>query len=145
MSIFKRLNWGSEGVDTDKLNDMVGNDNYLFEHSIAGFYDAFGVTRDTGLSIRCGYLKIINTSSHITGGQVIFTRPFLPGAKPVVVTGLAIDSAYNIWSGINNLDGTAIPDHRGFLIHLEQNDVGGAASRFAGTQFLAYIAIAPSG
>jgi hypothetical protein len=145
VSIFKRLTWGIEGVNQDKLNDMVGNDDYLFEHMITGYYDNAGITRDTGLSIRCGYVKINNTNNTLYAAQVWFQRPFLPGVKPVITMAIAGDVTWAIWTGFSGLDGQSIPDHRGFSMHLEQyHEFPGQATRFVGVEYVSYIAIGPS-
>lgn len=144
-NIYKRLSWGpSETLSTDKLNDMVGNSDYLFNTSINGYYNVLGVTRDSGLSIRCGYIKAPNTANNYQALGLYYNRPFLPGVRPVVVIGLALTSRADIDWGVKGLDGQAIPDNRGFTLHLWHSD-GSVGDVFTGDQNFSYIAIAPSG
>lgn len=144
-SIYKRLSWGQEPITTNKLNDMVGNSDYLYDHSVTALYDVLGITRDSGISIRCGYTKVVNTDNWYQALGVYYTRPFLPGVRPVVLTSLAIDSTAQLSYGIKGLDERAVPDHRGFTIHLWQDRFDADTTRFTGDQWVSWLAIAPSG
>lgn len=146
-SIYKRLNWGDrELLASDKLNDMVGNDDWLYNNMITGFYDN-GIQRDTGLSIRTGYAKIANTQDLYVISRVNYARPFLPGSLPVIVDGWACDGNFGNMKAVRSIDGSAIPDHRGFvyMIYDALHALGGNTSNFSGSQYFGYIAIAPNG
>ncbi len=144
-NIYKRLAWGiKEPITSAKLNDMIGNSDFLYDNKIDGYYNALGIARDSGLSIRTGYVKVANTANAGQAVGVYYTRPFLPGVRPVVITGLAIDSRWNIFHGVKGLDGRAIPESRGFTVHLWR-DEGSTGDIYVGDQNIAYIAIAPNG
>lgn len=147
MATYKRLNWGEvEPIFSSKLNQMIGNDDWLYQNMITGFYDVLGVARDNGLSIRVGHVKGINTANLSFFASHYYSRPFLPGTRPIVITGLLSANAMRIMTGVKGLDQRAIPDHRGFLVHFSQVvEAGGAANKFDGEFYVGYIAIAPNG
>jgi hypothetical protein len=145
-SVYKRLSWGpGESITTAKLNDMIGNADWLFQNSISGYYDALGITRDSGLSMRVGYIKSIKTEDTGVFIGSYYSRPFIPGARPVVVTGTASDSFIGLFHGVKGFDGRSVPDHRGFNLNIAQNRDPGGPSKFTGTQYISYMAIAPTG
>lgn len=140
-----RLNWGDELVSTGKLNNMVENDNYLFEKSITGYYNALGIIRDTGLSFRTGWINGLATENMGVTIANYYTKPFLPGARPVIVLGIAADVYYDIFYAVTGLDGRVVPDHRGFNLRAWQNRVQPTwPTRFDGKQSYSYLSIAPN-
>lgn len=144
--MFENLNWSSTSkLDVDKLNKMVANDNYLYQNMISGYYDVMGVVRDSGLSLRTGYAKIVNQEQQWQTMIINYARPFLPGTRPVVVTGLATDAYGEVFHAAKNLGGQAIPDHRGILLRCIAIRDPGGPSRFAGEQWCSYLAIGPNG
>jgi hypothetical protein len=146
-SVFKRQQWGrGERITTTKLNDMVANDDWLFQNMITGYYDALGVARDSGLSIRAGYIKGVPTENKGWSLATYYARPFLPGARPVVVVGMATTYDPGIWKAVYGLDRRAVPDHRGFMLYTFQHDrTPGGPSRYLGDQYYSYISIAGTG
>lgn len=143
---YKRLGWGpGEFIATSKLNDMIGNSDWLFQNSVTAYYDALGITRDSGLTIRTGYIKSIKTEDQGVFIGCYYARPFLPGSRPVVLTSIASDSFIGIYHGVKGFDGRSVPDHRGFNLNLAQVRDPGGPSKFTGTQYIAYLAIAPTG
>lgn len=145
-SNFKRISWGGiEKIKTDKLNDMVANDDWLFQNSVTAFYNVLGVTRDSGLSIRTGYIKALATENMGIFIASYYPRPFLPGARPVVLTSMACDNYFGLLHATKGLDGRAIPDHRGFNLMLWQLRDPGGPTKFKGDQNIGYLSIAPTG
>lgn len=140
---FTRINWGDEPITSDKLNDMVENDNYLFENTLSGFYDALGIIRDSGLTYRCGYINSIKTESLKQTIAFYYSKPFMPGARPVIITGEASSGLMAIFHAVRGLDNRAVPDHRGFnMIMSQYKDT--PQSKFDGSQVFSYFAIAPT-
>lgn len=143
---FKRLNWGfREFIPSSKLNDMVANDDWLFQNMLKGYYDVLGLTRDSGLEIRTGYVKGIATENPSFFAEYYYSRPFVPGARPVVVNGVASAAAQRFIIGVKGLDNRAIPDHRGFLMHFSQLRDPGGPTKFAGEQYGGFCSIAVAG
>jgi hypothetical protein len=144
VGVYKRINWEYEPVDKNKLNDMVGNDDWIYQNMVTGYYDVYGVVRDSGLELRSGYVKGINTEAVSFFVSLYYGRPFLPGARPVVTTGVTSGNAMNYIVGVRGLDNRAIPDHRGLLCHFTQlRDPGGPTKFAGGDQWVGIIAIAP--
>jgi hypothetical protein len=141
--VYKRINWGHEPVDTNKLNDMVGNDDYLYQNMVTAYYDVNGVVRDSGLEMRVGHVKGINTEAVSFFSSLYYGRPFLPGARPVVTCSVVSGGAMLYIVGVRGLDNRAIPDHRGFLCHFSQLRPPGTPTKFYGEQWAGYTAIAP--
>lgn len=141
--VYKRLNWAKEPVSSQKLNDMVGNDDFLFEKMITGYYNVAGIVRDSGLEIRTGFVKGIATQANSFWASHYYPKPFLPGARPVILCAVASASAMLYVLGTRGLDGRAIADHRGFLCHFSQLRPAGHPTKFYGEQWAAYVAIAP--
>ncbi len=145
--IYKRINWGSlsEPVTNDKLNDMINNMDYLYENMITGYYNMFGIARNTGLSIRAGAAKTQFTEDTNQFISHYFARPFLPGSRPIIVNGFNADAHWRVWGANRGLDGRAIPDHRGFMAMFNQVGYAGGPSQYTGEQFYTYLALAPNG
>jgi hypothetical protein len=142
--VYKRLNWGYEPIDTNKLNDMVGNDDWLFQNMVTAYYDVYGIVRDSGLELRTGYVRAINTEAVSFFSSFYYGRPFLPGARPVISTSVTSGNAMNYIVAVRGLDNRAVPDHRGFLCHFTQlRDPGGPTKFAGGDQWAGFIAIAP--
>lgn len=142
--VYKRLNWEYEPVDTNKLNDMVANDDWLFQNMVTAYYDVNGLIRDSGLEIRAGYVKAISTEAVSFFVSYYYGKPFLPGARPVIVSTPVSGNAMNYIITIRGLDNRAIPDHRGFLAHFTQlRDPGGPTKFQGGDQWVSFMALAP--
>lgn len=146
MEPFKRLNWGQpEEITAKKLNDMIGNDNWLYENNIQGAYDVLGVKRETGLTIRTGYVKGIASEDTAFWVSHYFPKPFLPGVRPVVVCSIVSATQMQLMVAVRGLDDRAIPDHRGFKMYWAQFRDPGSSTKFVGEQYASYVAIAPNG
>lgn len=148
MSVYKRLNWApGELLSSTKLNDMIANADYLFQNQINGYYDVLGLVRDSGLTIRAGYAKGLTTEAGGYGLDVYYSRPFLPGVRPVVLANLCFGhgDAMKIIFAIQGLNGSAIPDHTGFQIWTTQFRDAGGPTKFTPGQYFSYIAIGNSG
>lgn len=141
---YERINWGYEQVDTDKLNKMVANDDYMYQTMVTAYYDVYGVVRDSGLEMRTAYIKGVATEAVSFFSSFYYSRPFLPGARPVVLTGVASGGPMLYVLGIRGLDNRGIPDHRGFLCHFSQLREPGGPTKFTGVdQWAGFISIAP--
>jgi len=145
VSIYKRISWGKEAISSAKLNDMVRNMDYLYEKMITGYYNLYGVARETGLTIRAGHAKLPFTEAQGNGVVHYFPRPFLPGSRPAVVTSVNTDYYVRFFHAIRGLDGRAVPDHRGFYSIFNQDRLAGGPTEFQGDMYYTYIALAPNG
>lgn len=139
--MYERVSFGNGPIDSDLLNKLSGNQDYLYEHMLTGYYNILGVTRETGLTFRVGHVKLINQSDALQVTNVYFNRPFLPGTRPAVFLSLSADRNGIMDFFTRGLDGRAIPDHRGFHLVVHQN----TNNQFAGDQYMSYLAIAPTG
>lgn len=145
-SVYKHIGWGpNEPVSTLKLNDMIANSDWLFQNALTGYYDVLGIVRDSGLSMRTGYIKALQTEDTGVFIGSYYSRPFIPGVRPVVLTGMACDNYFGLLHATKGLDGRAIPDHRGFNLMLWQLRDPGGPTKFQGDQNISYMAIAPTG
>lgn len=139
--MYERVSFGSGPIETDLLNKLSANQDYLYEHMLTGYLNILGVTRETGLTFRVGHTKLLNQSDNLQVHNVYFNRPFLPGTRPAVFLTLSADRSGIIDYFVRGLDGRAIPDHRGFHLVAHQN----TSSQFAGEQYISYLAIASTG
>lgn len=144
--VYKRINWGSlsEPVSNSKLNDMIGNMDYLYENMITGYYNMFGIARTTGLSLRGGAVRLSASEHDIQAVNHYYPRPFPPGTRPVIVNGFNSDFRYRIWGANRGLDGRSIADHRGFQATFCQVRSGNGPSEYANEQWFTYLAFGPS-
>lgn len=141
---YERINWGYEQVDTDKLNKMVANDDYMYQTMVTAYYDVYGVVRDSGLEMRTAYVKAIATEADSFFSSFYYSRPFLPGARPVIVASATSGAAMNYIVTVRGLDNRGVADHRGFLCHFSQIRPPGWPTKFTGVdQWAGFIAIAP--
>lgn len=139
--MYERVSFGNGPIDSDLLNKLSANQDYLYEHMLTGYYNMLGTTRETGLSFRVSHVKLVNQSDSLQSHNVYFNRPFLPGIRPAVFLTLSADGHGIMDYFVMGLDGRSIPDHRGFhlLAHSDRND------QFVGEQYISYLAIAPTG
>lgn len=143
---FEDVLWGKEKISADKLNAMTANDRWVYEHAIQGYYDVYGIARETGLTIRAGYVKASPTESLSLFADHYFPKPFLPGTRPVIVLGFVSGGPLNIVVAARGLDGRGIPDHRGFRAHFTQLREEGGPTKFVGSdQWCSYIALGTNG
>lgn len=112
---FVPVGWSpNEPVWTQKLQQMVGNDQYLFERQPKIRYNAYGVTRDTTLKIASGVV-VMPTGSEVTKKLVYFGNFFTAGCQPVVLVSLVTNSEKRITVSAQGLNQIA-PGHEGFKI-----------------------------
>lgn len=142
--MYERVTFGQGPIDSDMLNKLSSNQDYLYEHMVTGYYNILGVTRETGLTFRVGHAKLINQSDVSQVHNIYFNRPFLPGTRPAVFLTLSVDHHWSIFFAATGLDGRAIPDHRGFRMFISKSS-DWPWEQFAGEQYLSYLAIAPTG
>lgn len=142
--IYERVAFGQGPIDSDLLNKLSGNQDYLYEHMVTGYYNILGVTRETGLTFRVGHAKLINQSDVFQTHNVYFNRPFLPGTRPAVFLTLSSDTHWYLFFCAKGLDGRAIPDHRGFQLVVGKS-LDWPHEQFANEQYISYLAIAPTG
>lgn len=134
------MSWGKEPITAQKLNDMVDNMDYLYEKMLTGYYDINGLTRDSGLTIRIGHVKVPQTENTANDVVHFFSRPFMPGTRPVVLISLASEYFNRIFIAMRGLDGRATADHRGFVATFSQDRTPGGPTEYSGEQFLQYVA-----
>lgn len=139
--MYERVTFGQGPIDSDILNKLSSNQDYLYEHMLTGYYNILGVTREEGLTFRVGHAKLVNQSDALQVHNVYFNRPFLPGTRPAVFLTLSADRAGIMDYFVRGLDGRAIPDHKGFHLVAHRN----ADNQFTGEQYISYLAIAPTG
>ena len=142
--MYERVSFGQGPIDSDILNKLSSNQDYLYEHMLTGYYNILGVTRETGLTFRVGHVKLLNQSDWIQAHNVYFNRPFLPGIRPAVFLSLNMEFHWYLFFGCRGLDGRAIPDHRGFHLSVGKSH-DWPHEQFAGEQYISYLAIAPTG
>ena len=114
--MYERVSFGQGPIDSDILNKLSSNQDYLYEHMLTGYYNILGVTRETGLTFRVGHVKLLNQSDWIQSHNVYFNRPFLPGIRPAIFLSLSTEFHWYLVFGSRGLDGRAIADHRGFQL-----------------------------
>lgn len=142
--MYERISFGQGPIDTDLLNKLSSNQDYLYEHMITGYYNMLGVTRETGLTFRVGHVKMLNQEDVFQFHNVYFNRPFLPGTRPAVFMQLTCDAHWYIFTGVQGLDGRALPNHQGFRMRIGKS-LDWSHNQFAGEQYMSYLAIAPTG
>jgi hypothetical protein len=141
---YERVNFGQGPIDSDILNQLSANQDYLYEHMVTGYYNILGVTRETGLTFRVGHAKLLNQSDIFQVHNVYFDRPFLPGTRPAVFLTLSMDQHWYLFYAVQGLDGRAIPDHRGFRLVVGKSK-DWQHEQFDREQYISYLAIAPTG
>lgn len=120
------VQWGTERLSAEKLNQMCENDQWLFERTPTVFYNAFGVNKRTGgMKILSGVAMIpaAKTKSQVSK-DINFGSYFSQGCKPIITTGqvMATGGRYNvILTGLSGIH----PDHRGFNMRVIANHLSG--------------------
>lgn len=116
---YKDLAWGPspEPVDIGKLNTMVNNTKYVYDHlPKMSFRPWSGSGRDTGVKVACGVAVVPGDSnSYLQYVQVNYSGFFLPGCNPVITLGLQSPASRRVCVTFYGIDGAdTTPDHRGF-------------------------------
>ena len=137
------VSWGTnEPLDTNKLNTMAQNVDYLFKRMPKVYFNAYNAQRDIGVKIACGVATIPPTSNYSTTVTVYFGTFFTPGSQPIITT--SITSSYNrrVIDTINGISGNAaMPDHRGFIAHIAAVEFNDKTNALSKTMHLNWIAM----
>lgn len=118
MTEYKPFSWNGQPITDERLNQMVGNTQYLFDHASAIRYSANGLTRDTALKIIVGKTPVeARTDRNYNFTNIYFGSFFTAGCKPIVVgtiegTGGSHHRAHHV---IQSLTAGSEIDHNGFI------------------------------
>lgn len=116
MSEYVPMSWNGEPINTDKLNQMCNNSQYLFDRSPRIRYQASGLIRDTGLKVISGKTPFAPDSSHdFVNVPIYFGSFFTSGSHPVVTATIEIvGGSWRKYVSIQGLAGQEI-DQTGFM------------------------------
>lgn len=109
----------NDAVDLKRLNDIVGNLEYLNASKLTMRYDAYGTVRSDNMKIAAGTIDVTSNASNRTR-QIFIPSFFTPGTRPVVTVSLASTTRRRAYISIANLASTSVSlDYDGFSVHVE--------------------------
>lgn len=109
----------NDAVDLKRLNDIVGNLEYLNASKLTMRYDAYGTVRSDNMKIAAGTIDVTSNASNRTR-QVFIPSFFTPGTRPVVTVSLASITRRRSYISIANLASTSVSlDYDGFSVYVE--------------------------
>lgn len=119
---FKVISWAPlDPITDEKLDAMVGNDNWLRDNMVRGRYGANGVNRDTGIRIASGMALITSGKAATKTKFVSFGNYFSDSCKPLVTTGIVSASQRQIFVTIDGPGSKPQPTRDGFQVHVYVN------------------------
>lgn len=119
MSEFKVVSWAPlEPITDEKLDAMVGNDNWLKENMVQGQYKGHGVSKTTGVKIVTGLVGIPAGKRNQVTKNVSFGNFFSTACKPIVTTGIISSNHRMIFATIDGPGSSFYPDRNGFQVHV---------------------------
>lgn len=135
MTDFVPVGWSAnEPVWTQKLQQMVANDQHLYERLPKVRYNAYGLTRDTTLRIASGVV-VMPTGAEVVRKQVYFGNFFTAGCQPVVLVSLISNGEKRITVSAQGLNQVA-PGHEGFRIISADH-----VNKVKNTHYVAWLAV----
>jgi len=109
----------NDGIDLERLNTLVTNQNYLRDNKVAVRYSAYGDTQTDGFRIACGVTDADNPNRFFRNRWVGTGNFFTPGTRPVVNVSYATLRARRSTISVAQRTGQSpIPDHTGFQSYL---------------------------
>lgn len=148
MAEFKKgISWlGGNSVDETKLQQMVSNDEYLFDHIIPVRYQGYGSEPVVeGMKIACGTSNVppapkTDQISH----RVKFGNYFTMGSLPIVQATMSVHPGKDnrtmvVIHGLS--PGEIRPTHEGFTAVISHELVAKNANHFGVPQWVHWIAI----
>lgn len=122
MGQFKVISWAPrEPITDEKLDAMVGNDNWLKDNMVTGQYSGSGVSRRTGVRIASGLVLITAGKSASQTRNVSFGNFFSEACRPIVTTGIVSISQRQIYATIDGPGTAYLPTRDGFQVHVYVN------------------------
>lgn len=115
-SPYKATTWGDEPVYKDKLNQMVNNDQWIYENMPRVNFSTYGIKRTNGIKVLAGIAIAPAALSVNSKTTYNFGTFFSSGCKPVIVTGTQPTSGRGRYHVVFRGIGTPYPDHRGMEV-----------------------------
>jgi hypothetical protein len=115
---YKPVSWSpKELISSDKMAQLANNSQWLFENTPRSNYNAYGVSRATGVKLAAGIQIFGASKANNQTRPVYFNNFFSAACHPVVTTGV-ISFQRRTFVIMNGL-GVLHPDQRGFEITVE--------------------------
>lgn len=116
---FQVVSWSpNDPISDEKLDAMVGNDNWLRDNMLQGRYQNAGTTRDIGVKIAGGVIPISAGKGTTRTKQVLFDGYFSQSCAPIVTTGVISAKQFQIYCTISGIGNTIQPTRDGFEAHV---------------------------
>lgn len=140
---YRDVSWGDdEEITADKLNQMTTNEKYLLERIMPHQYQAYGITKTSGLKIACGIVSVGPYAGRQMSKVIYFGRFFTVGCRPIVLASHATPSQFRTFVsckgvGANNMR----PDHNGFQVVLNADPLTTTTNYFPTAQHIHWLSI----
>lgn len=106
-----------EGLDTDRINAIISNQQYLYENQLPMQYSAYGETKTESLKIAAGVVQMPSSGHFGTEKTVLFGGFFSTGTRPVVTLAHATKERKQCFIWMDGPGGNGIhPTDRGFRV-----------------------------
>jgi hypothetical protein len=127
----------NDAVDVKRLNDIIGNLEYLNASRLTMRYDAYGTVRSDNMKIAAGTVDVTTNAANRTR-QVFIPGFFTPGSRPVVNVTLSSLTRRRSYVSISNIASTSVSlDFDGFSVYVES----ASGEPLTGGQIINWIAV----
>lgn len=118
MSTYTPVTWSSgDAITPDKLNAMVGNDQYLFDKSIDAKHTFEGAERASGIKIWAGNGRFERTGTTRSVLNFNWDGFFSSGCNPIVNVTQGRRDRNRIWIAVSGPGADNWPNSRGCEVH----------------------------
>jgi len=133
--------WSKEPVSIEKLQQMVSNDQALFEMKPTTAIKHNGISRSKGMKILAGSQLFQPTKTFSTTSRIYFGNYFSAGCYPIVIAGLMSAPQTGLNVATKGIGGAKLVDHRGFEGYVWTDDRKGNKGTIQQPYYLTYIAV----
>lgn len=130
----------NEPIFTDKLNAMTNNDQFLFENMPTVYYNGHGIRKTAGTKIMSAAVSIPANASGNGGNTFYFGNFFSSGCRPLVVASINSYPQGRFHLNTRGI-GTFWPDHRGFEVRIQADELNVKNNKINATVWIPFIAV----
>jgi len=118
LSTYTPVTWSSgDAITPQKMNAMVGNDQYLFNKAIDAKYNFEGVERSDGIKIWAANGRFERTGTTRSILQFDWSGFFSSGCNPIVNATVGRRDRNRLWVSVKGPGADNWPNSRGCEVH----------------------------
>ena len=142
MSEYVPVSWSAgEPITVEKLQQMASNTQSILESKPSTAIKHNGINRDRGMKILAGSSLFQPSKTFSTKNNIYFGNFFSVGCTPIITPSFYSHPQLGMNLTPFGLNGTKIPDHRGFSVYVWADDRSGNSAKIVHPYYVTYIAV----